>query len=150
MSFALTLSFYPPKAYKHFRNKFNATLPHPSTLRRRYSTFKVSAGFTYEILPTFQRIVREKDPVTVLGALSVDEMALCRHVKWDGKAFSGYTDYGTRLNSDDLPFAKEALTFMLTAVNGHWKLPVSYFFIKGLDVTVRANLVRQALDFFKG
>ncbi|KAG8223041.1 hypothetical protein J437_LFUL006055, partial [Ladona fulva] len=149
MTFALTLNFYSPKAYNYVRDKFNASLPHPSTLRRRCSTVKVSTGFTYEILPTLQRIAREKHPATVLGALSMDEMAIRRHVEWDGKGFSGYIDYGTGLDSDDLPVAKEALTFMLTAVNGQWKLPVGYFFIKGLDATERANLVRQALDFLK-
>ncbi|KAG8239772.1 hypothetical protein J437_LFUL019249 [Ladona fulva] len=149
MTFALTFNFYSPKAYNYVRDKFNASLPHPSTLRRRFSTVKVSAGFTYEILPTLQRIAREKHPATVLGALSMDEIAIRRHVEWDGKGLSGYIDYGTGLDSDDLPFAKEALTFMLIVVNGQWKLPVGYFFIKGLDATERANLVQQALDFLK-
>ncbi|KAG8232339.1 hypothetical protein J437_LFUL012929 [Ladona fulva] len=118
MTSALTLNFCSPKAYNYVRKKFNASIPHPSTLRRLCSTVKASAGFTYEILPTLQRTAREKHPVTVLGALSMDEMAIRRHVEWDGKRISGYIDYDTGLDSDNLPVAKEALTFMLTAVNG--------------------------------
>lgn len=55
--------------------------------------------------------------------------------------FIGYVDYGTQLDSDSLPPAKEALTFMLNSLNGNWKVPIGYFLIDGLNSKEKANLI---------
>jgi len=71
----------------------------------------------------------------------MDEMAIKKHVEWDGKQFRGYVDIGTGVQDDTLPPATKALVFMVVAVNGNWKLPIAYFFIDGLNGGDRANLV---------
>ncbi len=53
---------------------------------------------------------------------------------------------GTELDSDTLSVAKNALTFMVVAVNDRWKLPVGYFLIDGLNGTERSNLVLKCLE----
>ena len=45
-----------------------------------------------------------------------------------------------------MPVAKEALTFMVVAINDSFKLPVNYFLIDGLDAMARANLVTQCIE----
>lgn len=48
-----------------------------------------------------------------------------------------------------LPVAKEALVFMLTCINGPWKIPVGYFLINGITAEQKASLVRQALNLIE-
>ena len=58
----------------------------------------------------------------------MDEMSIKKHIESDGKGnYHGFIDMGTELNDDSLPVAKEALVFMVNAVNQSWKLPVGYF-----------------------
>ncbi len=75
----------------------------------------------------------------VYCGLMFDEMAIRKHVEWDGSNFGGYIDNGTNLDDDELPVAKDALVFMATRLNRSWKVPVSYYFIDGLSASERGN-----------
>jgi hypothetical protein len=57
----------------------------------------------------------------------LDEMALRKHVDWDGEKFRGYLDIGTGVVDDYLPEAKYALVFMTVCINDSWKLLCGYF-----------------------
>ena len=59
--------------------------------------------------------------------------------------YHGYIDLGTQLNDDSLPLAKEALTFMVVAINDSFKMPVGYFLIDGLGGIERANITCEFL-----
>ena len=74
-------------------------------------------------------------------SLMLDEMAIRKHVCWNGKKFQGYVDIGNGADDDSLPVAKEALVFMVVCMNASWKVPCGYFFIDGLSGPERANLV---------
>ena len=120
-SFALTLQFYSAKAYEFVRKTFNLALPHQSQVRRWYSKVPAEPGFTK---PAFQALSAkvqeaEKDGKTVLCSLMLDEMAIKKHVSWDGKRFRGYVDLGNGVDDDDSsPVAKDALVLMVVSVNG--------------------------------
>ena len=43
----------------------------------------------------------------------MDEVAIHRKIDFDGVKFHGQIDMGTELDDDALPFAKEALVFMV-------------------------------------
>lgn len=45
-SFALTLHFYSPHAYRYVRRVFNTCLPHPRTIEKWYSSIDGQPGFT--------------------------------------------------------------------------------------------------------
>ena len=45
-SFALTLNFCSPSAYRFVRKTFDTCLPHPRTLQKWYNTVEVKLGFT--------------------------------------------------------------------------------------------------------
>lgn len=47
-SFALTLHFYFAKAYRYVRKIFDLQLPHPSVIRKWYSSIDGNPGFTDE------------------------------------------------------------------------------------------------------
>ena len=76
----------------------------------------------------------------------IDEMAIKKHVSWNGKKFRGYVDLGNEVEDDDsAPIAKDALVFMVVGVNETWKVPVGYFFIDGLSGKERANLIKVSI-----
>lgn len=73
----------------------------------------------------------------------LDEMAIKKHVSWDGYRYRGYVDIGTSTDDNDCnPVAKDALVFMVVAMNSSWKVPCAYFFIDGMTGCERANLIR--------
>ena len=148
-SFALTLQFYSAKAYEFVRQTFNLALPHQSQVRRWYSKVPAEPGFTQ---PAFQALAAKVEEAgkkgrTVICSLMLDEMAIKKHVSWDGTRFRGYVDLGIGLEDDDSnPIAKDALVLMVVSVNGSWKIPCGYFFVDGLDGSERANLVKLCLE----
>jgi len=48
---------------------------------------------------------------------------------------------------DGLPKAREALVFLLVAINSHWKILIAYFLTNGLNTQEKANLVNTVLSF---
>eukprot|EP00112_Aurelia_sp_Birch-Aquarium-sp1_P019768 Seg4956.1 transcript_id=Seg4956.1/GoldUCD/mRNA.D3Y31 product="DNA transposase THAP9" protein_id=Seg4956.1/GoldUCD/D3Y31 len=148
-SFALTLQFYSAKAYDFVRKTFNLALPRQSQARRWYSKVPAEPGFTQ---PAFQALSAkvqeaEKEGKTVLCSLMLDEMAIKKHVSWDGKRFRGYVDLGNGVEDDDSsPVAKDALVLMVVSINGAWKIPCGYFFVEGLSGLERANLVKVCIQ----
>lgn len=148
-SFALTLSFYSPRAYNFVRNTFNRSLPHLSTLSKWYQSIDGTPGFTKEALVALK--LKSQDAAScgkqILCNLVFDEMAIRRQVEWTGTKFTGHVDIGTKLENDILPVAKEALVFMLVPLNGSWKIPVAYFLLDGLAGSAKADLVKKCLEF---
>lgn len=148
-SFALTLHFYSPRAYNYVREMFNKSLPHPSTLSKWYQKIDGLPRFTQESLNSLKLKVIENTKIgkETYGNLVVDEMSIRKKVEWVGEKFLGYVDIGANTNSDSLPEAKEVIVFLVTSINGNWKMPVGYFFIDGLSGNERSNLVNHCLEF---
>ena len=147
MAFALTLHFYSAKTYEFVRKTFHLSLPHQSVVRKQYSRIPAGPGFTE---PAFVELKKkaeeaEKEGKNIVCSLMIDEMAIKKHVFWDGKRFCGYVDLGND-DDDSLPVAREALVFMVVCVNSSWKVPCAYFFIDGLGGSERANLVKICIE----
>jgi len=82
----------------------------------------------------------------LLCSMMMDEVAIRRQVEWDGKQYTGYVDLGVGIeDSSSMPVAKEALVLMIVGINEHWKVPIAYFLIDGLNGSERANVVKIAL-----
>ena len=76
----------------------------------------------------------------------IDEMAIRKHVEWDGKKYRGFVDLGSGLEEDDSsPLAKNALVMMVVGVNSSWKVPIGYFLVDSLTGLEKANLVKLAI-----
>ena len=145
-SFALTLQFYFSKAYGYVRKMFNHALSHPSTVRRWYTAVPAEPGFTELAFRAIKCAVEMSTQETVC-ALMLDEMAIRRHVAWDGEKYRGFVDLGCGVDDDDSsPVAKDALVIMAVCINKLWKVPLGCFFIDGLTGQERANLVRIAIE----
>lgn len=145
--FALTLQFYSTKAYNYVRETFECALPHPSTLTKWYSSLNGEPGFTGEAMDAIRakaNEVKQKNK-ELLCNLVVDEMAIRKHIEWDGKKCRGYVDIGNELDDDSNDVATEALVFMLVSLDAHWKIPCGYFLINGLSGKERTNIVKLCL-----
>lgn len=137
--FALTLNFYSSSAYDFLQKYIN--LPYPSTLRRWTEKIDFSLGFTECALKGIENIAKEEE---LFCCLTVDEISLKKQVDWDGKEVVGYCDLGHgSIDNDSIDVATSALVFMVTAINGLWKIPIRYSFINGLSGSVKANLASQ-------
>lgn len=151
-NFAITLNFYSRKAYNYVRSKFNNSLPHPKTISRWFRSIDGSPGFTTEALRALKIkvLAARSENKKILCNLVMDEMAIRRQVEWTGTKFTGLVGNqfsNTNIDSDELQEAKEVLVFMLVAINAHWKIPVGYFLLYGLNGAEKANLVKLCLEF---
>ncbi|KYN22412.1 THAP domain-containing protein 9, partial [Trachymyrmex cornetzi] len=147
-SFALTLNFYSSKAYNYVRKKFRNLLPESSTIHKWYSVLNGRPGFTNEVLHTLKCKVRKmEDPI--FCNLVIDEIGIREQIEYDGNRYYGYVDLGVNSNTTNvdnpLP-ARNALVFMLVALNNHWKVPLGYFLINLLDGKERASLLEKSLE----
>lgn len=134
-TFALTLHFYSPKAYEYVRQKFETCLPHTRTIKRWYMSIDARPGFTRESLNALKAKVNSTD-YSIVCNLVIDEMSIRQHLEWDGTQMHGYVDIGNTVKDGDyLPEAKEAIVFLVTAINGAWKLPVGYFWLTVCQVS---------------
>ena len=59
--------------------------------------------------------------------MQVDEISIKKMIDWDGKQYHRQVDLG--LNNDESEEATYALVIMLVCLNGHFKTPISYYFI---------------------
>ena len=152
-SFALTLHFYSPRAYEYVRGVCKNRLPAPRTLRSWYASVDGGPGCTSESLVAIKLKVDEalaKNKKIVCN-LVMDEMAIRKHIHYDHiqKKYHGYVDFGNSYENENVEkdIAKEALVFLINAVNDRWKIPVAYFLVDGLNSTEKTDILREVLIF---
>lgn len=148
-SFALTLHFYSPKAYKFVRKTWDNLLPAISTLKEWYRVVDGEPGFTEEALHAIG--LRASDPSKpVIINLTLDEISIREQLIYSGNRFHGGIDLGTGLSggedSDNIIKAKNALVFMAVSQTENWKIPIGYFLIDSLNGEERANLLTLAFE----
>ena len=152
-SFAITLHFYSPRAYEYIRNVFGKKLPAQRTLRKWCEGIDGSPGCSSEALTAIKLKIREASSNNkhLICNLVMDEMAIRKHINYDHiqKKYFGYVDFGNKLdnNKENRSEAKEALVFLINAVNDRWKLPVAYFLVNGLNSTEKTDIFKEVLVF---
>lgn len=151
-TFAITLHFYSPKAYKYVRSIFHNTLPAVSTIRKWYSSINGKPGFSIEAFDALKAKAAEanKNGTEILVCLAFDEMAIRRQEEFEDHTQEkiGLVNFGTsNINSNTSKYAKEALVFLVTGVNESFKIPVSYFLTNGLLASEKATLIQEVILF---
>ncbi|KAF0747034.1 THAP domain-containing protein 9 [Aphis craccivora] len=75
-------------------------------------------------------------------------MSIRDDLHFNGKRLQGYINFGlkTTENAGNVLVAKEVIVFLIVALNSHWKIPVGYFLIDGLNAPERAKLVNTCLE----
>lgn len=86
-SFAVILNFYSLTAYNYVRKTFNKCLPHPSTIRKWYSTIDGTPGITQESLNAIVMKVTEmkQKNLNLVCGLIIDKMSISEAVHFNGK-----------------------------------------------------------------
>ena len=140
--FALTLSYYSPKAYAYVRSIM--PLPHPSLIRKWARNVNCEPGFIGESFRSLEeqaKIDKEKKDC----CLVLDAMAIRKQVQWEpaNNKYSGFVDYGP-LEAPEI-IASEALVFLLVGLRSHWKQPIGYFLTDKATATIQAELINMAL-----
>ena len=150
-TFAATLSYYSPRAYKFVREAFSNKLPHPRTIRKWISSKNGEPGISeesIELLKIKADEAKSKGKRLLLN-LIMDEMAIRRKIEWveHKKRFVGQVQMGksNEEEGDNLPVAKESLVFLVTCANENWKLPIAYFFVDSLTADEKKNILDQVL-----
>lgn len=125
------------------RKNFSNCLPQTSTIRKWYSSVDGTPGYTVEALNAIKIKIEEMRSKNqeLVCCLMMDEMSIIEHIHWNGQRMVGYVNYGTFVDSDSLPRAKDVLVFMVVALNHKWKILVGYFLLNGLTAEQRANLL---------
>ena len=122
-AFATTLQFHSNKAYNYVRPTFQLALPHPSTIRRWYQTLNGNPGFTQEAFHALSMKVKDaaKGNDDVICGLVIDEVAVRKHLEWEGDKYIGFNDIGNGSDDkdDSSPFASEAYVFMAVALSSN-------------------------------
>ena len=93
-----------------------------------YTSIDAQPGFTAEAV-NFLKVKVQNSDKKLICSLVFDEIAIRKHLEYDGRKYYGYVDYGSALHGNSMVFATEALVFMLVCINEPWKLPIGYFFI---------------------
>lgn len=148
-NFAVSLHFYSPKAYEYVRETFMKILPHSSTIRSWHTNVDGNPGLyklALQFLKERVKIAREKHEI-IMCSLIIDDMAIRKKVKWYKNEYVGYINFGKHMNDIDLPETSSVFVLMIVGVNGHWKIPIAYYFIKSLNSIERAKIVNDALIF---
>lgn len=143
--FAITLNFYSPKAYRFVRDEFNSVLPCPRTLSKWYLHVNVEPGFTKEAIDTLS-LVSKNSSSQIYCSLLMDEIAIRKHVEWDGYMFHGYINFSSEIQNETVDEATECFVFMAVGINASWRIPVGYFLCNHLNSTQKVNLVRRCID----
>lgn len=128
-------------------------MPCKRTIQKWYESVDGAPGYTTEALQLLNIKCKEaaEKNTKLICNLVMDEIFIKKHIEFSPaeKRFYGYVDIGNpfETENDDRFEAKEALTFLLNCVNGHWKLPVGYFFINRLSSTEKADILKNMLTF---
>jgi hypothetical protein len=147
-AFAMNVNFYSNSAYNGLRSALHNILPHAGTIKRWYKGIDGSPGFTRESLNAInRRCLESKMSNRPVVALSMDEVAIRKHVEWDPvkQKMMGYVSFISGTDGDDI--ASKALVFMATCVNSSWKVPLGYFYVNGFDANKRTKLLKECLKF---
>lgn len=144
-AFALTLNFYSPKAYNFVREQFGLSIPHAATLRSWYHEIKVEEGFTEQSFTAlkYKSLEYRQNGKNLYYSMIFDEMHIKRQIEWDGKKLHGFSSIGncSTLSDPVLRAATQVLVILVVALDSSWKVPMGYFFHKGLNGKDKGKLI---------
>lgn len=153
-SFARTLHFHSPAAYRYVRETFLKCLPCVQTLNSWICSKNYKPGISTEIIEHVSNMVRDqlnRFNKKLIFNLTFDEMHIKQDVSWkkNSKKWVGLVDTGGQLSEKDenncfLP-ATKALVFMIINIKGHFKALVAYYLVNSLNGYEKSVLLKDLL-----
>lgn len=153
--FCISLCYHSPRAYEFVRRTFDLHLPHHHTIRSWYknSDVIITPGINEPCLNVIRSAVekmRSKDKRLIL-ALSMDEMAIRRHVDYDiqSRKLVGMCQ-GHPIVEEKIETAKDAFVFMVVGINDSLQIPVAYYFTNSTKATLKMQIVTEVIKAIIG
>lgn len=149
--FALTIDHYSATTYRYIRNKFNRSLPHPSTLRKYYvnSGANGEPGLSTDGIRSLSTLVKQSQDTgkKFYCSLTFDEMFIRRHVQYIDaqKKFQGFVTFAGNEDCCPIPVAQFAIVFMINGINKDVSIPVAHHFITSLKKEPKSDLLLSVI-----
>lgn len=148
-TFAMGMHYHSPAAYEFAKEKLSSgdDLPHKSTIAQWYNVVDCSPGISaaaLEIVSNKVKAMNEKGK-PLFANLVMDEMSIRKQLftEADG-TIGGCTNVGFDIGLKQ-ELATEALVFLVTAINDHFKVPISHHFTAGIAAEQKNILITQVL-----
>lgn len=92
-------------------------------------------------------LLAQKKGKSLLYNVTVDDMTIRKHLHWNGKKYVGFINDTNDSDSKNKSTAMttQVMVIIVVCLNEHWKIPVNYYFIDGLNGDERAQRVSQCL-----
>ncbi|XP_050032440.1 uncharacterized protein [Dermacentor andersoni] len=123
------------KAYEHIRGEMLLKLPDRKTLTNYIGTTSGETGFS-KLVET--RLICEAEnfdkPQSKVCSLIVDEMRVKQKLQYNKQrdCFVGQVDIGVEEQNGELVLANSLLCFVISGLTTKFRIPVAYYFTKGL------------------
>ena len=116
-TFAITVHYLSPRAYRFIRKKLNGALPSPSTITKWYQGVDGSPGFSSQGLAALKELASKG---VVVISLAKDEVHI-RERHCGGRGLVQFGSIGNNVNSTS-ELANQALFFLAVGINIKFKL----------------------------
>ncbi|KAH6924936.1 hypothetical protein HPB50_026657 [Hyalomma asiaticum] len=134
------------EAYEDVQKLYDVAIPPVPVARAWMSNTTCGPGFPGAVYEN----IREKASTSITGRLLctvvVDDMSIRKEISHDGRNVRGYIDFGTAVEDDSLPAARNVLVFIVVSLKLDWKAPCAYFFIDDLSDRDMAGLLRLCIS----
>lgn len=130
------LNYHSPAAYEFAKAQLSSgnDLPSKSTITQWYQAVEYGPGISFTALNILNHKVNEAetDGKRLFCNLVMDEMYIRKQLFTEKNGtLGGKVDVGFDIGAKQ-ELATEALMFLVTALNGHFRVPVSHHFTAGL------------------
>lgn len=163
--FCLALTYHSNAAYEVVRKTFNNNLPHPKTIKAWLAVSDVNGepGLTDGTLKRLKGFVNEMKEEPLICTFIFDEMYIREQIYWDENKmdYVGFISYGSygdekrekraekgkrmKKQTDNIPFARKALNFLLSGINKNFQFPLAYHFVCDLEAEELKPLVSDMI-----
>ncbi|KMQ86551.1 thap domain-containing protein 9 [Lasius niger] len=123
-------------------------LPHQSTIKKWLSSVNLEPGISIAALKHVSELClkAEVDEKKLYFSLTCDEMAIRKHVEFDGKKWHGFVDVGNKTNDcENNTEATNVFVFMLVGINIYFKIVIAYYFIHTLTGKEKSYILNDIL-----
>jgi len=146
-TFALSVFYKSPSAYKFLRNSKNMNLPSLSTIRRWVGNSKCKPGFSPGIFKQLKKKANILSEQERYCTLIFDEMKIKNYLEYSKfvDMVEGFENLGPLGRSNKL--AGQAMVFIIRGLYSSWKMPIAYFLPStSVNHTDLSNLLLTALN----
>ncbi|KYM99955.1 THAP domain-containing protein 9 [Cyphomyrmex costatus] len=146
-TFAVTLHFHSPAAYKYVRSSFLKCLPHETTLRRWMRNLNNEPGICEQAIQEVRNQIYQAKKINkeLIFNLVFDEMSIRKKIEFVNGEAVGFVDLGNGVTSQTE--ASQALVFMIVNINGNFKIPIAYYLIASLMAQEKVTILSEILRY---